>query len=203
MDRYPSFGIGYSYDTRDLIQFPKEGIFGSAFLELKGLGINDISYQVFGLDYREYRNVFNDLTAKWRFAARFTSGKTIPYYDYSLIGYAEKIRGNYSKRLEGNNYYVGSLELYYPLIKDFNISFDFVPIVPKELLSYRIALYLELFGDAGATKFLGDPLSFNDFRSGYGVGLNLLILPYNILRFELAFDEYMKSEFILGLGISF
>lgn len=203
IDRYPSFGIGYTYDTRDLIQFPKEGIFGNASLELKGLGINDISYQVFGLDYREYRSVFDDLTAKWRFAARFTSGKTIPYYDYSLIGYAEKIRGNYGKTMEGNNYYLGSLELFYPIIKDFNISFDFVPIVPKELLSYRVALYLELFGDAGATKILGAPLSFNDFRSGYGVGLNLLVLPYNILRFELAFDEYMKSEFILGLGLSF
>ena len=203
VDRYPSVGIGYSYDTRDLIQFPKSGIYGAAYLEFKGLGNNDINYQVLGIDFREYRNVFDDLTAKWRFAARFTSGKSIPYYDYSLIGYDEKIRGNYNLYQEGNNYYIGSLELYYPLIKDFNISLDFIPIVPKELISYRVALYLELFGDTGATKLLGKPISFNDFRSGYGVGLNLLVLPYNILRFEIAFDEYMNSEFILGLGLSF
>ena len=203
VDRYPSVGIGYSYDTRDLIQFPKSGIYGAAYLEFKGLGNNDINYQVLGIDFREYRNVFDDLTAKWRFAARFTSGKSIPYYDYSLIGYDEKIRGNYNLYQEGNNYYIGSLELYYPLIKDFNISLDFIPIVPKELISYRVALYLELFGDTGAIKLLGKPISFNDFRSGYGVGLNLLVLPYNILRFEIAFDEYMNSEFILGLGLSF
>ena len=203
VDRYPSVGIGYSYDTRDLIQFPKSGIYGAAYLEFKGLGNNDINYQVLGIDFREYRNVFDDLTAKWRFAARFTSGKSIPYYDYSLIGYDEKIRGNYNLYQEGNNYYIGSLELYYPLIKDFNISLNFIPIVPKELISYRVALYLELFGDTGATKLLGKPISFNDFRSGYGVGLNLLVLPYNILRFEIAFDEYMNSEFILGLGLSF
>ncbi|NWF90307.1 MAG: BamA/TamA family outer membrane protein [Ignavibacteriaceae bacterium] len=203
VDRYPSIVFGYSYDTRDLAQFPREGVFGSAYLELKGLGLEDISYQVFGLDYREYRKVVSDLTAKWRFSARFTSGKTIPYYDFSRIGYDEKIRGNYNKTLEGNNYYVGSIELFYPLIKDFNISFDFIPIVPKELLSYRVALFLELFGDTGAAKLLGNPLKFNDFRSGYGIGVNLLVLPYNILRFELAFDEYQNSEFILGLGISF
>lgn len=203
VDRYPSIGIGYSYDTRDLAQFPKEGILGTASLEFKGLGLNDISYQVFGLDYREYRNVFDDLTAKWRFAARFTSGKKIPYYDYSILGYDEKIRGNYDLKLEGHNYYVGSLEFFYPLLKDINISLDFIPILPKELLSYRVALYLELFGDTGTTKLLGKELNIKDFRSGYGVGLSLLVLPYNILRFEIAFDEYRNSEFILGLGLSF
>ena len=203
IDRYPSIGVSYSYDTKDLAQFPKAGIYGAASYEIKGLGVNNISYQVFGLDFREYRNIFSDLTAKWRIAARFTSGRTIPLYEYSLIGYGEKIRGNYDLIMEGHNYYVGSLELFYPLIKDFNMSFDLIPIIPKELLSYRVALYLALFGDTGATKILGNPISFNNFRSGYGVGLNLLVLPYNLLRIELAFDEYQNSEFILGLGLSF
>jgi outer membrane protein assembly factor BamA len=203
IDRYPSIGLEYSYDTRDLAQFPKAGILGSAYFEFKGLGFNDINYKVLKLDFREYRNIFDDLTAKWRFAARFTSGSSIPYYDYSFIGYNEKIRGNFNLIQEGNNSYIGSLELYYPIIKDFNISFDFIPVVPKELVSYRIGLYFSLFGDAGATKLSGDPISLNDFRSGYGIGLNLLVLPYNTLRFEVAFDEYQNTEFILGLGISF
>lgn len=203
VDRYPSIGFGYSYDTRDLIQFPKEGIYGAAYLELKGLGINDINYQVFGFDFREYRNIFADLTAKWRFASRFTSGKLIPYYDYSFIGFNDRIRGNYNLEQEGNNSYIGSVEFFYPIIKDVNVSFDFIPILPHELLSYRIALYLQLFGDAGTTNFSGKPVSLKDFRSGYGIGLSLLVLPYNILRFELAFDEYQNSQFIFGLGLSF
>lgn len=203
IDRYPAVGLEYSYDTRDLIQFPKEGIYGAAYLTFKGLGINDINYQVFGFDYREYRNVFADLTAKWRFSSRFTTGKLVPYYDYSFIGYAERIRGNYYLEQEGNNSYVGSVELFYPLIKDVNIALDFIPIVPTALLSYRIALYLQLFGDTGTTQFTDEPISLKDFRSGYGIGLSLLFLPYNILRFEVAFDEYQNSQFILGLGISF
>ena len=203
IDRYPSVGLEYSYDTRDLIQFPKEGIYGAAYLTFKGLGFNDINYQVFGFDYREYRNVFADLTAKWRFSSRFTTGKLVPYYDYSFIGYAERIRGNYYLEQEGNNSYVGSVELFYPLIKDVNIALDFIPIVPTALLSYRIALYLQLFGDTGTTQYTDEPISLKDFRSGYGIGLSLLFLPYNILRFEVAFDEYQNSQFILGLGISF
>jgi outer membrane protein assembly factor BamA len=203
IDRYPSVGLEYSYDTRDLIQFPKEGIYGAAYFTFKGLGFNDINYQVFGFDYREYRNVFADLTAKWRFSSRFTTGELVPYYDYSYIGYAERIRGNYYLEQEGNNSYVGSVELFYPLIKDVNIAVDFIPIVPTALLSYRIALYLELFGDTGTTQYTDEPISLKDFRSGYGIGLSLLFLPYNILRFEVAFDEYQNSQFILGLGISF
>lgn len=203
IDRYPSINFLYSYDTRDLAQFPKEGILGTANVEFKGLGVNNINYQIFGIDFREYRKLIDDLTTKWRLAARFSSGKTIPFYDYSIIGYNEKIRGYYSRVLEGNNYFLGSLELLYPLIKDFNITFDFIPVLPRELLSYRIGLYLELFGDTGAAKILGKPLRSTDFESGYGFGFSMLFLPYNILRFEIAFDEYKNSEFILGLGLSF
>lgn len=203
IDHYPSIGFGYSYDTRDLAQFPKTGVFGSAYVEFKGLGANDINYQVMNLDFREYLKIIEDLTVKWRFAARFTSGSSIPFYDFSRIGYDEKIRGNYKLIQEGNNYYIGSLEMFYPVIRDFNLTLDFIPILPKELLTYRVALYLQLFGDTGATKFLGKSITLNDFRSGYGVGFNLLVLPYNILRFELAFDEYKNSEFIFGLGLSF
>ena len=203
IDHYPSIGIGYTYDTRDLLQFPKEGIYGTASVEFKGLGFNDINYQVTRIDFREYRNLFDDLIAKWRIATRLTSSNLIPYYDYSLIGYDERIRGSFNLKLEGNNYYLGSLEMFYPLLKDMNITLDFIPIVPKELLSYRIGLYIGLFGDLGATKVLGKPISTKDFRTGYGVGLNLLVLPYNILRFELAFDKYRNTEFLINLGLSF
>ncbi|KUG24866.1 hypothetical protein ASZ90_005327 [hydrocarbon metagenome] len=48
-----------------------------------------------------------------------------------------------------------------------------------------------------------DEVKLNNFVSGYGVGLNILFLPFNSVRFEYAFDEYMNGEFIFGLGFSF
>lgn len=203
IDRYPSVGFNYSYDTRDLIQFPKNGIYAAANYNLKGLGFNGINYQITTLDFREYRPIIGDLISKWRFTCRLTSGKKIPYYDYSFLGYNERIRGHYFREMEGNNYYLASLQLNYPIIKDLNIKFDFIPIIPKELLSYRIAFYWELFGDAGATKNRGQSLSINDFKSGYGTGLALLVLPYSVLRIELAFDEYKNTQWIFDAGISF
>ncbi len=203
IDRLFSVGASYSFDTRDLRQFAREGILGSANFEFKGLGIDNINYQIASIDFREYRKLFGELGAKWRLASRFTMGKLVPFYDYSYLGYSERIRGHFFDESEGNNLYLASLEFNYPVVKDFNISLDFVPIIPKQLLSYRVALYLQMFGDTGATQFKGYPISIKDFQSGYGMGLTLLILPYNIVRFEVAFDEHFRSEFIFDIGASF
>ncbi len=203
IDRMPVAGATYSYDSRDLAQFPKNGIYALADLQFKGLGMNNIKYQIANIDFREYRPVIDNLYFKWRFAARVAFGNLIPFYDFSFLGYQERIRGHFNDIQEGNYYYLGSAEFYYPLIKDINVSLDFVPLLPKSLLTYRIALYSELFGDAGAAKLRHQKLNISDFQSGYGLGLTLLILPYNIVRFEFALNEFGQNEFIFDLGLSF
>jgi outer membrane protein assembly factor BamA len=203
IDRVIFLGVGYAYDTRDLAQFPRNGIYSSLNILMKGLGLNDINYQVYTFDFREYRPLFWDIFGKWRFTSRLTTGKAIPYYDYSVLGYRERVRGYLHDVLEGNDYYLTSLEFFHPLVKDIDISLDFIPIVPKQFLSYRVALYSEIFGDAGAVKQRVKSINIRDFDSGYGFGLTFLILPYNILRIELAFNDKLNSEIVLDLGISF
>jgi outer membrane protein assembly factor BamA len=203
IDRVLYFGAGYAFDTRDLSQFPRNGIYSSLDILMKGLGLNDINYQVYTFDFREYRPLFWDIFGKWRFTFRLTSGKSIPYYDYSILGYQERIRGYLHDVLEGNDYYLTSLELFHPLVKDIDINLDFIPIIPKQFLSYRIALYTQIFADAGAVKQRNRSLKLRDFDSGYGFGFTLLILPYNILRLELALNDKYNSEIVVDLGISF
>lgn len=203
IDHTPFLSLGYSFDTRDLIQFPREGLLGAAAFEVKGLGNDGINYNIVKLDFREYRPIVGNLHAKWRFTTRLTGGKLVPFYDMSYIGFDERIRGHYTEQLEGNNYYLGSMELFYPVLNDIHISLNFVPLLPKSLLSYRVAIYAELFGDAGAVKFKGESLSVNDIRSGYGAGITLLILPYNVVRFEVGLDEYRNAEFIFNVAVSF
>ena len=132
-----------------------------------------------------------------------TGGRLIPYYDFSYLGFEERIRGHFNNEREGNNYYLGSVELFHPIIKDINITLDFIPLLPKELLTYRLALYAQLFADTGTTQLRGSPIRIKDFDSGYGMGLSLLLLPYNIIRFEIAADENQNLEYILNLGVSF
>jgi outer membrane protein assembly factor BamA len=203
IDRLLKLGFSYMYDTRDLIQFPSEGILFSFYMQLKGLGIKGINYRIFNVDFREYRNLFGDLTAKWRIATRQTAGKLIPYYDFSYLGFEEAVRGHYHKEREGHNYYLGSLELFHPIIRNINITLDFIPLLPRELLTFRLALYAQLFGDTGTTQLRGSPLKIKDFDTGYGAGISLLLLPYNVVRFEVAFDEKQNVEYIVDLEVSF
>lgn len=203
IDHIVYLGAAYFYDTRDLAQFPLNGIYGIVNVLDKGLGIQNINYQVYTIDFREYRRIIGDIHAKWRFVTRLTSGKLIPSYDISFLGIGDRVRGYSNYVEEGNNYYLTSLEFYHPIIKDVNINLDFIPIVPKQLLSYRVALYAEIFGDAGTATQRGRNIGINDFESGYGFGLTLLMLPYNILRVEMAFNNFAKSELLVDLGISF
>jgi len=203
IDNLVELGIGFEHDTRDLVQFPKNGLYSSLIYTAKGLGFDDISYGVARIDFRKYQKVYDGLVGKWRFASRFTFGENVPYYDYSIIGTGEKIRGHYFEKFEGDDYYLTSVEFYYPIIEELNIDLSFIPIIPDKLLSYRIGFYTQIFAETGLAKYKDDPLAINKFNSGYGLGLTFLILPYSILRFELAFDEQLKSQFIFDLGVSF
>jgi len=204
IDRTVILGANYVYDTRDLIQFPKNGIYSLISFEFKGLGINDINYRVLDLDFREYRSFFDKLTAKWRVAVRHTGGNIVPYYDYSFLGYSERVRGHFfDDEREGHDRLMASVELNYPILEETRLNLYFIPLLPKSLLSYRVALIAELFSDTGTTRNEGEPFAINKFDTGYGAGLSFLFLPYAIFRLELAFDENGKSEWILDIGKSF
>lgn len=203
IDRFPQIGFNYIYDTRDLAQFPSDGIYFNSAAVFKGLGLYDINYRILNVDFREYRKIIGDLSGKWRLAGRFGFGDLVPTHDYSFIGFGERIRGFYNKEMEGHHYYLASAELYYPVFNDVRVNLDFIPLLPKELLHYRVGLFVQLFTDTGTAQFSSKKISYNDFMSGYGTGLTLLILPYNILRVEFAVGENGSTDWILDLGISF
>ena len=203
IDNLVELGIGFEHDTRDLSQFPKNGIFSSFNYSLKGLGFDDISYSAAWFDFRQYQKVFDQLISKWRFASRFTFGEVVPYYDNSILGANERIRGHYFEKFEGNDYYIGSVELYYPIIEELNIDLTFIPIIPDKLLSYRVGFYTQIFAETGLAKYKSEPLAINKFNTGYGLGITLLVLPYQIFRVEVAFNELFESQLIFDLGISF
>jgi len=204
IDRTVMIGASYTYDTRDLAHYPSSGIYAFISYEFKGFGINNINYRVGDLDFREYRKFFKKLTAKWRFAIRHTAGNTVPFYDYSYLGFSERVRGYFhSGEREGNDRIISSVELNYPVIEETRVNLYFIPLLPRSLLSYRVAIISELFVDTGTTRLQGEPLAIKNFDTGYGGGFSVLLLPYFVMRFELAFNDQGQSEWIFDLGASF
>lgn len=203
IDNLAEIGVGYEHDTRDLAQFPKNGIFSSISYNFRGLGLDGISYGIGRIDFREYRKIFQKLISKWRFSSRLAFGDKVPYYDYSIIGIDEKVRGHLAQKIEGREYYFGSVELFYPIIEELNIDLTFIPIIPDQLLTYRVGFYSQIFAETALARFADQPFALTRFNSGYGLGLTLLVLPYQVFRIEVAFDENLKSQLVLDLGISF
>ncbi|HRI47790.1 MAG TPA: POTRA domain-containing protein [Ignavibacteriaceae bacterium] len=202
IDRFGYSGIRFTYDTRDLIQYPSKGVSLFVDVQYKGIGNDAIDYSVFMFDFRNYESMIYGLTSKWRLATRQVIGSRIPFYDNSIIGFGERIRGHYNERKEGRSLYVGSFEIRHPIIDNFDVSFD-LPLLPKELTTYRLELHTQVFADAGIIQKDNQKMMLKDLSKGFGFGFTVLILPYNIARAEIAFNEKLSPELILELGISF
>lgn len=203
IDNLLDFGIGYEFDSRDLIQFPRSGFFATGNFTFKGLGVDNINYRILNFDIRDYTILIDKLVSKWKFVGRMTFGNNIPFYDNSIIGVEQKIRGHASEKYEGDDIYIGSVELAYPIIEELNIDLSFIPIIPNKLLSYRLGLYLQTFAETGTAKYKEQDFELKRFISGYGFGVTFLVLPYQVFRVEVGFDKKSKAELILDLGISF
>jgi outer membrane protein assembly factor BamA len=204
IDRTMVIGASYVYDTRDLALYAADGIYTFISYEFKGLGIDGINYRIADVDFREYRKIIEKFTAKWRLSLRHTAGETVPYYDYSYLGYGERIRGYFNKgKSEGNDRFVGSMEINYPILEETRINLYWIPLLPNSLLSYRVSVIAGLFGDTGVTRNSGQPLAIKNFMTGYGTGISFLLLPYFIFRLEYAINDNGQTEWIFDLGASF
>ena len=202
IDREPTIGVAYTFDSRDLKQFSRNGLYTFLQLQHKGFGINNVAYNLFELDYREYRTLIGELAAKWRLNWSTSFGNVIPFYDYTFLGYLERVRGHSRDLREGKSYLLTSLEFSYPLLTEWNLHFK-LPIIPESLTSYRVDIYLTTFYDAGETYNYNKEVALNNFYSGYGLGVTFLVLPYNALRLEYARNEFGRGEFLVGIGFSF
>ena len=201
-DESISTGFAYIYDSRNLSQFASSGIFFGIDYLYYGLGKQDISHSAINFDLNKYNTIYKSVLIKGRINVRHTFGKFVPNYNYSMLGYEYYTRGNRYLIREGNNRLLGSVELSYPILSEWSFAVD-LPILPESLTRARIAIHLNVFADAGTVFNNNEKILLEDFNSGYGVGLTLLFLPYSAFRFEYAFNELGKGEFLLESGISF
>jgi outer membrane protein assembly factor BamA len=202
IDRFGYLGALYNYDTRDLSQFPTSGVFLGLGAWWKGIGAEDVNYGSVVADARAYREFFGFLIAKARFRTRQTVGADVPYYDYSFLGLSERVRGHYYDQREDRAAANWAFEANVPLVRDFPFHLP-IPFVTERLTTYRLKFYAHLFADGGLTHNYDAPIEPSDVYSGFGAGVTLMVLPYNVLRFEVGFDEELNEEYILDVGVSF
>ena len=137
-----------------------------------------------------------------RIMGSVVSGEKIPNYGHVYFGYSERLRGNFSTILEGENIVGTFAELHIPIISPRYLRFEEIPI--EQFRDIRTALYFALFADAGTTWYRNEKVGVNNFISGYGAGFHLLLSYGFVLRIEYAFNtttkKFPNGEFIFDLG---
>ena len=200
-DEYIYARLDYTYDSRDLREYPSGGQFFNASVTKLGFGESDVNFARWGVDYRRFVPLPLNLTFAGRVHGTIVSGGLIPTYNRVYFGFGERIRGYFKTVFEGENLFGTTLELRFPLIKTRTFHFTAIPL-PEEFSVWRFGMSLAIFGDAGVAWFRGDALTFSSFASGYGGGIHFL-LPYSaIMRLEYAYNEFFEGQFIIDFRAS-
>lgn len=202
-DRFWSNQISFRYDTRDLYEFPRRGSLLGLFWRQNGQPGQTVNYARYGIDARHYFG----LPANWCLALRSDLGLAhgrIPAYDHLFLGYSERIRGHFFEHYEGENRFIGSLELRFPIRKiTYHSFFQDTPLA-QYYQNLKFGISGGIFTDLGAVWNQNQAFEAAQMRAGFGVGL-FFHLPYvQLVRLEYALDTKWNDQFILfDLGVSF
>lgn len=200
-DEFYSLHAGYTFDTRDLREYPSDGSYIVLGISKHGVFEKDVDYQRYNVDLRHYYPLTPSFILLGRAFTSLSSGGSVPNYGHVFFGYVERIRGHFRTILEGEQIAGATIETHYPLISPHYIRIDFMPI--EQFRDLRYAVYLAGFADAGSTWYRKDNLSINHFRSGYGLGIHFHFAYSAVARVEYGIphgDSFSKGEIILDLG---
>jgi outer membrane protein assembly factor BamA len=200
-DTYINMMLNGNLDTRDMAEYPMKGENLAFSITKMGLGESQVDYTKLSLDLREYLPTSTILgSICFRAFSIVTFGNFIPYYSHNYYGYAERIRGYFFDKWEGENIFGFSTELRVPIFGPKYLILDDIPFPEFSILRYAVCL--NLFYDTGE---IWDRYNFKlkELKHGFGGGINFL-MPYSIiLRLEYAFNQKGKGEIFFDAGVSF
>jgi outer membrane protein assembly factor BamA len=198
VDRYIYSTVNYTFDSRDLAEYPSRGTYVGLGITKSGFGESVVNFTRYSADLRH----FFPLPLRFTFGARaqgsIVSGGTVPTYSHAYFGYGDRIRGYFKTVFEGEDILGSTFELRYPLFGPNTYQMESIPL-PPEFTVWRFGISLAIFTDAGTTWYRGEKLTFNSFHSGYGGGVHFL-LPYGyVVRVEYAWNDYRRGEIVFDL----
>lgn len=197
IDRFVDIGLGYSYDSRDLAEYPNMGSMARLSVTQYGLKTPGLSFARFGADVRTFRPLWSPIVLALRGTASVVAGGEVPSYKRVYFGYDTRIRGHFKEVQEGEQMASASAELHLPIAGPTYVTVD---VVPREFSLWRFGIVVAVFADIGTVWNRNEPLALNRCSKGYGGGLHLL-LPYSfVLRLEYALNEQRRGEFIVDMG---
>ena len=181
LDKIPSLGVYFGYDTRDIWSRPGIGWWNEVDITKSDVFDTPSGFWTTNIDLRRYQ------TWQTRHTVLLTSlttlqvgilGEDIPIYADFHIGGTNTIRGWPLDARSGKNQFINTVEYRYLLTEPRPFSLSF--------FTAYIGLQLAVFGDFGHAWNEPNDFAVNQFIDGYGVGLRVLIPFVDEIRMDVA-----------------
>ncbi|MCG8608558.1 hypothetical protein MJD09_26675 [bacterium] len=199
-DKLPQIGFSFTYDRRDLWEYPHRGHYLNVWARKIGFS-GAVDYLRYGTDLRKYFAV-GASTLAFRGSLNLSEG-TIPIYDQVHFGFSTRIRGYFSDRFAGENRALGSAAFRFPIRKISYHNWGPFQGMGQYGNNFRFGVSGAFFVDTGALWQQNKKLTKSDFLSGWGAGLHFFLPYQNILRLEYAFNEDWDGQLIIDLFVAF
>jgi len=208
-DRLPSVGLSFTYDRRDLFEYPRSGVLVRLWGQRTGFNSEHIHFWRYGADWRGYKKLYRNVSIGARAMTDLAQNK-IPIYERVFLGYSNRVRGHFTRaedKDEGENLTLASAELRFPLMPWHYFSISDVPMFGSYMQNMKFGISAGIFADYGRVWFQDPPPDGTRRvlppQFGYGAGLHFHLPYINLLRVELAFDEDGQSEWFTDIGVAF
>lgn len=192
-DQFFRFGAAVGMDTRDSWRDPRHGWENE--IELIG-SFGDGNFGTATVDLRRFQRVSGKHTL---YVGALTSlqsgdvGEDVPIYFTYRLGGANSVRGQpveLGETLYGKNQFISTIEY----------QMNLLPLKPYNFFKWSAAVgvQLALFTDTGLAWSTSDEFSTDRAKTGFGVGLRLLVPGSEMVRFDVGFNAQGETYFHFG-----
>ncbi len=183
--RTSGLGVSVLRDTRDIVFYPRRGIFAEAYiLPTSRVFGADRNFTRFYVDLAHYQSLHKKVVLATNYVASATVGDNIPFSQLSFLGGQKKMRGVYEGFFRDKNALIGQAEA-----------------------RWEVWRFIGLVG-FGAVGFMGnekDLVRLNKPKYTYGVGLRLTAQKKNHLniRIDYGMSPYGHGNLYATIGEAF
>lgn len=199
--RYLQLGYTYTFDRRDDVAYPLRGHFLTLTANQYGLlPTDDVRLTELLVNYNRYWPLTGKFYLNAMTGAKLSWPDRQPYTLFRGLGYQQNfVRGYDLYVIDGERYFLTKNTLRYQLL---NVRKQFKWIPVRQFSTVPLALYLDLFADAGyvhsgmAAQY--ESRLANTWLFGTGLGLDVVTFYNTVLRFTYAINRQGQTGFFFN-----
>ncbi len=198
--QYLTFTYGLRFDKRNVVYYPLKGwLFDFTARKMGALGVDDVNALVLFSRFSKYADLGRKFYLSNHSAAYGNFHSTLPYSNYSGLGYGvHYVRGYELYLIEGDQYFLNKTTFKKQIFSSVR-NFSNVPL--DQFRHFSIQVYLKAFFDTGYSRnfqnYSQNSILSNQWIYGGGLGFDFVTTYDIVMRTEFSVNAQGESGFFL------